>query len=274
MGVAIDRERAALHITGGDAETFLQGLWSNDVTRANDTVGVYAAFLTPQGKCLADGFIWRDGLNYWLDVPASEAEALVKRLTMYKLRSDVSIVLRPAVNIYRSEDALSDAIVGGPDPRATNLGFRSIGEGLRADGDLAEYLQRDLHARAPRFGVDFKAGEAFILEYDFERLNGVDFRKGCYVGQEVTARMRHKTALRRGLFLLEAAGINTGDVVKSDGKSAGEIGLVISGKALALLRKDRASGALTIRDIAVKTLINPGPSAAQSHLRSGSLSGD
>lgn len=259
--------RAVLAIDGADAESFLQGLVTNDVTAADAEKAVYAAHLTPQGKFLADLFIWRPSPETFLvDVGAGEIDALSKRLAMYKLRSAVTIARRDDLAVVLALDDAptpDGALVRGGDPREPALGDRAI-----APADVVETKPAvlDAHGRlalrygAPEAGLDLIAGDAFILEHDFERLSGVDFRKGCYVGQEVTARMRHKTALRRGLQLVELRGgapAEDGAVVTREGKPAGRLGTVIDDRALALLRVDRLGDELVSGEATVTPLGAP-----------------
>lgn len=261
---ARDDSRAVIEAVGADAESFLQGLWSNDVARAGASEWVYAAHLTPQGKLLADAFIGRPSADrFLLDAPASQAVSLIKRLTMYKLRAAVQIAERADLAVFvglGEGDGVAGEIMRARDPRGAMLGFRAIAASAEAQAcDLTPYHAACVEAGAPRFDVDLAAGDAFILEYDFERLAGVDFKKGCYVGQEVTARMRHRTDLRRGLFRVRVDGAaEPGDEITSNGKPAGRLGARVGDMALALLRKDRLDGALAASDAPVTVVSEAG----------------
>lgn len=275
--VAVETRRAVIEAAGPDAETFLQGLWSNDVAKAGDSAPIYAALLTPQGKFLADAFIQRTAPEtFALDVDAASAPNLLKRLAMYKLRADVSVRAREDLAVVvswetsdpRDTEPAGPRAVGALDPRDPRLGWRALlptaDAATMATRDLADYDARLIAFGAPRAGADLAADDAFILEYDFERLNGVDFKKGCYVGQEVTARMRHKTELRRGLFRVRGSDAATppapGTAITASGKPAGRLGAVAAEAAgggwtgLALLRKDRLEDALAAGEAALDVI--------------------
>ncbi|MDO5643606.1 MAG: folate-binding protein, partial [Paracoccus sp. (in: a-proteobacteria)] len=167
--------RRLFRVTGPDRVAFLQGLVSNDVRRAP----VYAALLSPQGKYLADFFIIPDGDDgLLLDVAAEQADDLFKRLTMYKLRAKVDIAPDPRV-VSRGTGPAPDGAV--PDPRDPALGWRGYGVG---DDDATDWDALRVAHLIPEAGAELIPNDSYILEMGFERLNGVDFRKGCYVGQE------------------------------------------------------------------------------------------
>ena len=185
--------RRILALSGKDRETFLQGLVTNDVRRAP----VWAALLTPQGKYLADFLIVPDGERLLIDVDEALAGDLIRRLSMYKLRADVT--LEPTdLGLARGTGPAPEGVIA--DPRDPALGWRLYGAATGDDGSDWDAI-RVAHT-IPETLIELIPNETFILEAGFERLHGVDFRKGCYVGQEVTARMKHKTELRKGLVTL------------------------------------------------------------------------
>ena len=234
--------RTILEIAGGDAETFLQGLVTNDVGRLDEGL-VYTAILTPQGKYLADFFLTRHGDVILLDVDASLAPGLVQRLTMYKLRADVTID-ESTVNVFRGTGPTPQGAL--PDPRHPDLGWRLYGEKTGDDGTDFDAI-RVAHC-IPETGVELSP-DTFILEAGFERLNGVDFRKGCYVGQEVTARMKHKTELRKGFRTVRIEGsAPVGTDIIAHGKPAGTLYTQSGAHAIAYLRFDRANGPMQAGD--------------------------
>lgn len=236
---ATDRKIFAL--TGADVLTFLQGLVSNDVLPLAKGPGlVWAALLTPQGKYLADFFVVNTGTALLLDIKDSFAAATVQRLSMYKLRADVQI----APSDLAVTRGLGPAPQGAlPDPRHPALGWRAYG----APGTAPEIdwdAIRVAHA-IPESGIELIANDSYILEHGFERLNGVHFRKGCYVGQEVTARMKHKTELRKGLVRVTVEGqAPAGTEVRSGDKVVGQLFTQSGGAGLAWLRLDQAQGEL------------------------------
>ncbi|MCR9111272.1 folate-binding protein [uncultured Marivita sp.] len=238
-------DRTVLKISGADARHFLQGLVSNDVDKLDHGL-VYAAMLTPQGKYRADFFLVPMGSDVLLDVDSALAPGLKQALTMYKLRSAVEIEETDRIVTRGLGDVPDGAFA---DPRDASLGWRGY-DGQAGDPDV-DWDALHVAAGVPQSGVELTS-DSFILEMGFERLNGVDFRKGCYVGQEVTARMKHKTELRKGLAQVAVTGAApVGSEITADGKPAGTLFTQAGGKGLAYLRFDRAKGAMTAGDAEV-----------------------
>ncbi len=233
-------DRRVFRITGTDRESFLQGLVSNDL-RKLAAGPVYAAFLTAQGKYLADFLLIPEPDAILLDIKETIAEAFVRRLSMYRLRADVQIT-PTEIHVWRGLGPAPVAAV--PDPRDANLGWRlyTAAEGPAA-ADPIDWDAIRVAACIPETGVELIPDDTYILEAGFERLNGVDFRKGCYVGQEVTARMKHKTELRKGFrTVLVEGSAPVGTELLADGKPAGTLYTQSGGKGIAFLRFDRAQG--------------------------------
>ena len=228
--------RKILEITGPEAKDFLQGLVTNDVKHLEDGL-VYTAMLTPQGKYLADFFLCRQGDAILLDVDASLAQGLVQRLNMYKLRADVQIT-QSDLKLQRGTGPAPEGAL--PDPRHPDMGWRLYGPEGGDDGTDWKAI-RVAHC-IPETGIELGA-DTFILEAGFGRLHGVDFKKGCYVGQEVTARMKHKTELRKGLATVEIEGsAPIGTEITANDKPAGTLFTQSGGRGIAYLRFDRAKG--------------------------------
>ncbi|MEX0339273.1 MAG: folate-binding protein YgfZ [Arenibacterium sp.] len=231
--------RRILKITGGDRESFLQGLVTNDVAKAREGL-VYAALLTPQGKYIADFFLKAEEGAILLDAAGEQADDLVRRLSMYKLRADVAIAETDLALHRGTGEVPADAWA---DPRHPALGWRAYRNAPESDDGSDWDAIRVAHC-IPETGIELTP-DTFILEANFEALNGVDFRKGCYVGQEVTARMKHKTTLRKGLTQVEIQGqAATGSEIKSGDKTAGTLLTRSGDTAIAYLRFDRATGTL------------------------------
>lgn len=232
--------RTVFHITGSDHVSFLQNLVTNDVTRASDGL-VWAALLTPQGKYLADFFLLGDGDGLLLDVDAGLAQGLAQRLNMYRLRADVAIE-QTDIAVARGTGAPPTG--AHADPRDASLGWRAY------DGRASEDADWDalrVKAGVPESGIELIPNESYPLELRFEALSGVDFKKGCYVGQEVTARMKHKTELRKGLARVSVEGqADPGTPITNEaGKEAGTLYSQSNGAGLAYLRFDRAGENMT-----------------------------
>jgi folate-binding protein YgfZ len=228
--------RRLYRLTGPDARHFLQGLITNDIKGVDNGL-VYTAMLTPQGKYIADFFLTAQNDAILLDVDAELGPALIQRLTMYKLRSDVQIS-ETDLHVSRGTGPAPEGAL--PDPRHPALGWRHYGDAQGDDGTDWDAI-RVAHC-IPETGIELTP-ETYILEAGFERLHGVDFRKGCYVGQEVTARMKHKTELRKGLVRVTVAGAApAGTEITADGKAAGTLYTQSGGYGIAYLRLDRATG--------------------------------
>jgi tRNA-modifying protein YgfZ len=240
-------DRSLLEVTGKDRTDFLQGLVTNDLGKLRQGL-VYAALLNPQGKYLADFFVVPRPESLLIDVKTDLAEALMRRLSMYRLRADVQIAASP-LKVMRGLGAAPDGAL--PDPRHAALGWRKYG----AETGSAPAIDWDAIRVAqciPETGVELVPDDSYILEAGFERLHGVDFRKGCYVGQEVTARMKHKTELRKGLatVLVEGSAPVGAEILSGD-KVAGTLFTQSGGKGIAYLRFDRADGTMRAGDAAV-----------------------
>ena len=238
--------RRILRLSGEDTHDFLQGLVTNDVAKLSDGL-VYAALLTPQGKYIADFFLLAAGDAVLLDVAEDLGDMLTQRLSMYKLRAKVEIETIP-LHLHRGlGDTPKDA---HPDPRAAAMGWRAYRDTVQTDDTIDWDALRVAHM-IPETGIELTP-DTFILEVGFERLNGVDFRKGCYVGQEICARMKHKTELRKGLAQVNITGqAPVGAELSADGKAAGTLFTQAKGQALAYLRFDRAGAEMQAGDAIV-----------------------
>ena len=256
---APDPGRVILRVGGPDRIAFLQGLVTQDVNRLAEHGILYAALLTPQGKYLADFFLLDAPEAVLIDVAAPLADDLERRLALYRLRSKVTIE-RVEMPVTRG---LGPAPAGAlADPRDSSLGWRLYGAALE-QGPTPDWDALRIAARVPEAGAELVPNESFILEQGFERLGGVDFRKGCYVGQEVTARMRHKTTLRKGLVRVRIEGRATpGEaVLTGDGKPAGTLHTVADDRGLAWLRFDRAEGPLRAGDARLAAELDTAPAS-------------
>ncbi|NOX74176.1 MAG: folate-binding protein YgfZ [Alphaproteobacteria bacterium] len=239
-------ERTVLKVTGADRQKFLQDTVTNDLS--GDAGGlVYAAILSPQGKYLFDFFVFKTPDAILIDIKSDCAAAFAQRMNMYKLRADVKI---EATNMAVSRGLREVPEGAMPDPRHAALGWRAYGgEGSTPEIDWDAI--RVAHV-IPETGIELIANETYILEVGFERLNGVDFRKGCYVGQEVTARMKHKTELRKGLAQVVLGGSAvSGAEITRDGKTVGRLHTVSGDKAIAYLRFDRAGEGMQAGGVSV-----------------------
>lgn len=236
-------DRSVLRISGADAHGFLQGLVTHDPGAGL----TYSALLTPQGKYLADFFLLDRGEDVLLDVKTDLVAGLAQRLAMYRLRADVSIE-EAGLSVVRGLGEAPDGAF--PDPRDPSLGWR--GYGLEGGAPRVDWDALRVAACIPETGVELVPNDTFILEAGFDRLAGVDHRKGCYVGQEVTARMKHKTELKKGFVTVDISGAApVGTEIMAGEKPAGAVFTQAGGQAIAYLRFDRAKGEMRAGDAVV-----------------------
>jgi folate-binding protein YgfZ len=249
---AILVDRSVISVAGPESRAFLQGLISNDIGDSQPGRAIYAALLTPQGKILFDFFVTEADNGFFIDCAAARQTDLLKRLTLYRLRSKVEIVPRPDLAVAALWDGGSFTEAGltsFPDPRHPELGLRLIGPRTELERALSAAIPGDYHTHRLALGVpdsaDLPPDSVFALDAGLEELNGVSFKKGCYVGQEVTARMKHRATARRRFVIAETAG----DLPAPETPLVAaqrELGVLATGKggrALALVRLDRLAEA-------------------------------
>lgn len=253
-------DRAVLEITGPDAASFLQGLVTNDVTKVSSATPVWAALLSPQGKYLFDFLIFArpEGDGFLLDAEAERAEMLAKRLSMYRLRAKVEVAPRADLTVYAAwGDSAPEGAV--QDPRLPALGYRWIAApGLSTTASLEDYDAHRLALGVPNGSRDISVDKMLWLETNAVELNGVDFRKGCYVGQENTARMYHRSKVRKRLMPVRLSAPVGEDVTlrTPDSKDAGELRSQRNGQGIAFLRMEyvEAKTPLTLGGAPVEVL--------------------
>jgi folate-binding protein YgfZ len=243
-------DRGLLRIAGEDARSFLQGLVTCDMDKVSREAAGFGALLTPQGKILFDFLIVEDREGFLLDVDAGMAAALMKRLSMYKLRARVSIAEELSLGVLALWDgAVSDGLEYD-DPRHAGLGRRAIAPRDEAEkaatATLGDYEAHRIISGVPRGGVDFAYGDAFPHDADMDLINGVDFKKGCYVGQEVVSRMAHRGSLRKRIVPVRLRGPAPapGSEIRAGDISVGVMGSSARERGLALIRTDRAEEAI------------------------------
>jgi tRNA-modifying protein YgfZ len=253
---AMLEDRGVVSASGADATGFLQGLLTNDVERLGPGESRYAALLTPQGKILFDMIVVRapgEEPSYLIDCAAAQAGDLAKRLGFYKLRAKVVIANESAdraVAAFWGDDPPSvDEGVLYADPRDPRLGWRAIlprpiAAAIGSE-HAGEYEGLRIAVGAPKGGLDFAYGDAFPHDANFDLLHGLDFDKGCYVGQEVVSRMRHRGTARKRVARVKLAGLAPppGTPVLDRELAVGALGSSSGREALALIRLDRAEEA-------------------------------
>ena len=246
------KERVLISVSGPDAFKFLQSLVTNDLGDSENLL-MYAALLTPQGKYLNDFFIIKKMDNTFLiDIFYQSAAHFIKRLNMYKLRSRVDVELTDGVVCVGGANTPNGAFF---DPRDEKLGWRKYFLGDDVPSEAVElpvnmYDKLRVELCIPETNVELLADKTFILEAGFERLSGVSFTKGCYVGQEVTARMRHKTELQKGFVKVRINGIISGSCMEimSEEKVAGILFTRHENLAIAYLKFKYINKSLRVGD--------------------------
>lgn len=247
MPVAHLKERGVVKVFGEAAHDFLQGILTCDLDRVAEGKARFGALLTPQGKILFDFILYRQGSDYLFDIARNIAPDFVKRLNFYKLRAKVTVEdLSDACHVLAGWDCAPVGPVFSPDPRLPALGWRAITEMPLSDTGEDDYHARRIALGVPEGGRDFVWGDVFPHEAGMDLLAGVDFDKGCYVGQEVVSRMQHRgTARTRPVIVLSGdTDLPAATPLLAQEKSIGTTGPGLSGRAVALARLDRIADAL------------------------------
>lgn len=275
------QNRAIISISGNDAKTFLQGLISNDIDKVDEHNAIYALMLTPQGKFLYDFFISEYQSQLFIDCSAEHLNAIVKKLSMYKLRSDVvitdqsekyeSVALigdKSVSPLDKLEQGNSKSFCSGTaykDPRHGSIYARAIVakanncESLEefglTQGEAFDYEAVRIKNAIPLADVDMLSGGAFPLDFCMNKLNAIDYKKGCYVGQEVTARVNHRGKIRKKFYSFMAEDtrmqLERGADIKIGGKKIGTTSSSINYYAAAMLKIDdvECEGKVTVGGI-------------------------
>ncbi len=251
--------RAVIEVSGDDRVPFLQGLVSNDVAEAAPGRAVWAALLTPQGKWLADFFILADGARLLLDCEAGQAAMLAQRLARFRLRAKVAVQPLPLL-VYAAWDGAAPGVgIAAPDPRVAGAGWRILSAAaLPSNADVADWDRHRLALGLPDGPRDMEAEKTTLLEAGFDELNGVSWTKGCYMGQELTARTKYRGLLKRRLVPVRIDGPvpASGTPVLRAGVEAGAMRSGVPGLGMALLRLDAVGAA----DLACgEAVLHPAP---------------
>jgi folate-binding protein YgfZ len=241
-------QRSVLAVEGEDRTSFLQGLVSNDVTATAPGQAVWAALLTPQGKWLADFFIFADGERLLLDCERDQGPAVLQRLSRYRLRSKVTLRAADELAVYAAWDGPPPAVaIVAPDPRLPEAGWRLLSaDPLPATALEVDWDRHRLALGLPDGSRDLEAEKTVLLEAGFDELHGVSWSKGCYMGQELTARTKYRGLVKRRLIPVAIEGPlpPPGAPVLRNGT---EVGNMRSGReqaGLAVLRLDALDGPL------------------------------
>lgn len=254
-------DRGLIEVDGRDAAKFLQGLITNEIDKMQQGGALFAGLLTPKGKIISDFLIFMpEADRYWIDCPRDHTSDLIKRFSLYKLRAKVKITdLSADFSIVagwgdEQSEPVPGAIADYTDPRYAALGNRMIVKGdavpsaqpaAQIVGDTAYHSHR-IASAVPQGGLDYVYGDAFPHEACYDDLHGVDFRKGCYVGQEVVSRMHHKGTAKTRIAAIEASAPleGGGAEISAGDQPVGRLGSVDGTRGIALIRLDRVQTAL------------------------------
>jgi folate-binding protein YgfZ len=234
-------DRSLIRVSGPDATSFLQGLLTQDIAKLAATPVLYAGLLTPQGKVIADMFTWAAGADIVLDLAPERGEDVLRRLGLYKLRAKVELGdVSGEHAVLVGEETFAGA---HRDPRLDGLGWRALAPAAyEAARDSGAYRARCITLGVPDLAHDAAPDEVFALEALFEELHGVDFQKGCFVGQENVSRMKRRATTRKKFcpLVFDGAAPALGVPVTAGEAELGSVRAVAGARALALIRLDRA----------------------------------
>jgi folate-binding protein YgfZ len=247
-------DRGVINVKGGDAATLLDGLVTNSLNRLETLPAIHTGLLSPQGKILFDFFLVRVADGFMIDIAAAMADDLIKRLTFYRLRADVifenvSTAFTVAA-VWPAPIKVPGGIIGYPDPRHAGLGQRLILPSSRfaeipaQQVDMAAYHAHRIALGVPAAGLDYQLPDTFPHEALYDQMGSIDFKKGCYIGQEVVSRMQHRgTARKRAMRITATSPLTPGAAIEAGSATIGTIGSAAGTSAIAVLRLDRASEA-------------------------------
>jgi folate-binding protein YgfZ len=270
MPSALLKDRAVLRVAGEPARHFLNNLVTSEIETLEPGQARYAALLTPQGKIVADFFVLAaaETGTLYLDCPADIAADLLQKLTFYRLRAKVTIEKTDLAVIAVWGGTAAPEGLAFADPRLPALGLRVLANpdvaSVAGPSDIGAYEAHRIALGVPKGGVDFRYGDAFPHDADLDVLHGVDFKKGCFIGQEVVSRVEHRGTARNRVVAVrfDGAAPRAGADVMADDKVVGVMGSSSGSIGLAMLRVDRVTDALA----AEKNLIAEGVAL---HLRDG-----
>lgn len=241
-------DRAIITVGGADASSFLQALITTDLAPLAEGEAVAGALLTPQGKILFSFLISTDGASFRLETSNDQAEALMKRLTLYRLRAAVTLTLDAPVSVLVLFGTQPEpgSLVDARFAKAGHSVWRLTGEGPRDDNDTEGYERLRIGSGIVEAGADYALQDAFPHDVLLDLNGGLSFRKGCYVGQEVVSRMHHRSTARKRVVVLtgDSELPAPGTSVTADGRNIGTLGSTSGVLGLAILRIDKAGEAI------------------------------
>ena len=251
-------DRAVLYIQGSDRESFLQGLISNDISKLKDNKPIFSLLLTPQGKVLFDFIIWQIDNDILIDCTEKQSDLLIQKLEFYKLRSNVTIEkTNLQIHAIWGNTLPSNILL---DPRHAGLGGRIIGDKIDLDTTpvtLDDYIMHRIQHIVPEGMDEIPSNDSFPLEYGLHNLNGIDFKKGCFIGQEVTSRTYRRGKINKSLCIVKSHNVLTYNMpIISENRQVGAVRCVQNNLALALLRTESLDKNLTANDTPLEVITN------------------
>jgi folate-binding protein YgfZ len=243
MTIHLRADRAVFRFSGPEAHKLLNDVVTGHIPNGDNDTAAWWALLSPQGKILAEGLAGWAGEALWLDVHQSVADDFFKRMKMYRLRAQVVIDdLRETHRVGFAQDSEPSGLRHIDRLGSVDMGWRTIAP----TEATVDWVQSDEFYQASRIdagiahqGNDFPANDAFAHDIGLDILDGIDFKKGCYVGQEVVSRMKHRGTARRRPVIVSGIDAPAGTPVITGSREAGTIGQVVDGTAVAILRLDR-----------------------------------
>ena len=249
-------DRGVVRVTGSDAEALLEGLLTNSLNRLANQPAIHTGLLSPQGKILFDFFLIKAADGYLIDVDRNMADDLIKRLTFYRLRADVQFEniseTMAVAAMWPAPPSTPGGIIAYPDPRHADLGVRlalpsaRLGEIPAEQTSMDAYHVHRISIGVPEAGLDYALADTFPHEALYDQLHSIDFKKGCFIGQEVVSRMQHRgTARKRAIRVAGNGALVSGNSVEAGEATIGTLGSASDASAIAMLRLDRAAEATT-----------------------------
>lgn len=230
MDIISLQDRAILEIKGQDRKQFLQGLITNDINKASENNLIYSAMLSPQGRFLYDFFIFEKNNSLFLDCLKSRRDEIFTKFRFYKLRSQVEIIKNDELKIFWCEEkSQSPEALCFKDVRHSNLGFRIYcNNDISNNKDETKYNYKRISLKIPESENDLTQDKSIIAEFNFDNLNAIDYQKGCYIGQELTARTHYMGEIRKKIFHIKIPSlqkIDKNSEISCEGKN---VGIVLS----------------------------------------------
>jgi len=254
MAIILKLDRSVVQISGADAQKLLHDTLTCNLSTPLEGKARWFALLAPQGKLLVEGLISEADDGFLLDIPTSELDNFSKRMRLYKMRADVTITPRDDLNVGWSDGSIEDA---AEDTRP-DMGYRIYAtDNDDWEDDQEPYHQNRIANAVMEMGSDFETNSLFPHDIGMDQLGGVDFEKGCYIGQEVVSRMQHRGTARKRPVLASGASLNVGDAIILESKSVGNVTSVARTHGIALVRLDKIAdaAACTVNDQTVQLAV-------------------